>query len=313
MLYVRKKISPEEKVYFYKSMERETARVFIKSYELIFLGLLLAVVGILIFPKGEIERYLERGKEYNVDLTIAYLKILSKVSQDYNTKVKYEKLLIERLLSAGEETEALQRLLSLQEENIKNWDLKVLRYILFKGLYFSGKLNKSIVEKELENLYELSAGDERKLDFVFNEGISMYVPKVVYRASYDLYRLTKNRDMAKIAYGYASYYRDQKAIGELSKVLDLEITTATPDISSLIKSFEVEEDKDKREKLFSQILDLAIAQYKYDLLVELVDKYGDEFIGNRQMEHKMVSYLLMSERPDKAGELVRKVFKERKE
>ena len=308
MLIVRRKADKENKVKFYKELEKETSKVFFKYHELAFFVFVVLLISFALFPKGEIERYIEVGKEYNVDLTIVYLKELSRASTDYEQKVKYENLLIRRLISVGKEEEAINRINELAKLGISEWDLALMSYYLLKQRYFQNRESKEKIEEKLNQLYILSKGDEDRLRLVLEESVSMYVPSVSYRASYELYKLTKDKKMAQLAYSYAAYFKDQKVLQELSDFLGIKQVASTIELEDLKAELKRTSNKVERRKLFIEALKLAIAKQRYDVVEQLVDDYGKEFIGDKEVEYLMVKYLLMAGKPEKAGELVRKLF-----
>ncbi|SHK16854.1 hypothetical protein [Thermocrinis minervae] len=300
MLYARK-----SKKIDVRSLEKEPQRVFISPFEILAVLVVVAFLLVLMFPKKDLEQYLKTAPEVNVDLTLAYLEALARTTPNVKERAYIEGLIVEKLVSLGKYEIAVKRIEALEKAGIGDWDLILLRYKLTKQLYFAGRATKDQVDNFLEKLLSLADDDVQKLKLVFSESIAMDVPKVAYKSSYKLYKLTKDIQYAKVALDYALYYRDKKVIEELSP---FKVQLEKQALKDLLASFQAEKDKTKRKDLFVQIIRVYLANQDYENLEKFIDAHWAEFKGQKDVEMIVIRSLLMAGKPQKAGQIVKSIF-----
>ncbi len=192
---------------------------------------------------------------------------------------------------------SIKYLYALSKASQNQEERKTYKSILIEKLITAGRFNQALYE--IENLEKEGFTKEEIAKFKLSVAKRMYLQGKLSKE--ELYNVFEDL-----------YKSDKRNVEIIDFLLSESISLGLSDfyrylVYDLVKDRIISLDK----KLFFKLLDLSLANLDYATGEKLIDAFGRKFIGDREAEIKMIKYLLMTGKPQKASQLVNMILEGR--
>ncbi len=257
-------------------------------------ALISAVLMVLLFPRGKIEKIILDSEEVNPHLTKRY--ILALLHTDPPSDLKFALLKRYALLSDEEEIERIKNVLDNEAQFLYT------KYHFLKRKYFEGNKHlKEEIRKTLKKFLQFET-NKRMLEEIYEGSVKMNLPSIAFYSAKRLADKTDEDLWKERAFIYAVYSGNTREARKLSYAFK----PSNKNTWLLLYAFEKERGRYKRAH---QLLRKYISLYpeeKNKLLEELM---ATSFIvGNNREGEKILKHLLKGRSTAKRKRVISKAL-----